>query len=51
MASQLRQLASERTSKQKGKRLRQHDDDDTDGATSESPALAEIDTACAEHGV
>ena len=50
-ASQLRQLASERTSEQKGKRRRQHDDDDPDGATSESPALAEIDTACAEHDV
>ena len=50
-ASQLRQLASERTSEQKGKRRRQRDDDDPDGATSESPALAETDTACAEHVV
>ena len=47
----MRQLASERTSEQKGKRRRQHDDDDPDGVTSESPALAEIDTACADHDV
>ena len=51
-ASQLRQqLASERTSEQTGKRRRQHDDDDPDDATSESPAVAETNTACAEHGV
>ena len=49
-ASQLRQLASERTSEQKGKRRRQHDDGGTDGATSESPGLAVIDSACADHG-
>ena len=49
-ASQLRRLASERTIKQQGKRRRQHDDDDPDGAMSETPALAEIDLACANHG-
>ena len=48
-ASQLRRLASVRTTEQKGKRRQQHDDDDPDGATSESPALAEIDSACADH--
>ena len=35
--------------KGKGKRHRQHDDDDPDGATSESPALTDIDSACADH--
>ena len=49
--AQLRRLAKERTSEQKGKRRRQHDDDDPDGSTSESPALTEIDTACADHDV
>ena len=48
-ARQLRRLAKERIYKQKDKRRRQHHDDDPDGATSESPALAEIDTACADH--
>ena len=48
-ASQLRRLASERITEQKGKRRRQHGNDDPDGATSESPALAEIDSACADH--
>ena len=48
-ASQLRRQALERTNEQKGKRRRQHDDDDPDGATSESPTLAEIDSACADH--
>ena len=48
-ASQLRRLASERAIEQKGKRRLQHDDDDPDGATSESPALAEIDSACADY--
>ena len=47
-ASQLRRLASERTTEQKGVRRRQHDDDDPDGATSESLALSEIDSACAD---
>ena len=31
-----------------GRGRRQHDDDDPDGATSESPALAELDFACAD---
>jgi len=35
----------------KGKRRQQHDDDDPDGATSESLALAKTGTACAEHDV
>ena len=48
-ASQFGRLASERTSEQKGKRRQQHDDDDPDGATSESQALAEIDSACVDH--
>ena len=48
-ASQLRRLASERTTEQKGKRRRQHGGYDPDGATSESPALSEIDSACADH--
>ena len=48
-ASQLRRLASERTTEQKVKRRRQHDDDDPDGATCESLALAEINSACADH--
>ena len=48
-ASQLRRLASERTIEQKGKRHRQHGDGDPDGATSESLALAETDSACADH--
>ena len=48
-ASQLRRQTLERTTEQKGKRRHQHDDDDPDGATSESPALIEIDSACADH--
>ena len=47
--SQLRRQALECTTEQKSKRRRQHDDDDLDGATSESPALTEIDSACADH--
>ena len=50
-ASQLRRLASERIIEQKDKQRRQHDDADPDGATSESPALTDIDTACADHDV
>ena len=49
-ASTLRRLASERTTEQKGKRRRQRDNDNPDGVTSESPALAEIDSACVDHG-
>ena len=48
-ASQLRRLAKERTAKQKDTRRRQNDGDDPDGATSESPALTAIDTACIDH--
>jgi len=48
-ASQLRGQALERTTEQKSKRRRQHDNDDLDGATSESPTLTEIDSACADH--
>ena len=48
-ASQLRRLASERTAKRKDMRRRLNDDNDPDGATSESPALTAIDTACADH--
>ena len=45
----MRRQALERTTEQKGKRRRQHDDDDPDGATGEFPALADIDSACADH--
>ena len=45
----MRRLASKRTTEQKGKRSRQHGVDDPDGATSEPPALSEIDFAYADH--
>ena len=47
-ASQLRRLAYGRTAKRSDTRHRVHDDDDPDGATSESPTLTAIDTACAD---
>ena len=46
---QLRRQAPERTTEQQSKRYHQCDDDDPDGATSESPTLTDTDPACADH--
>ena len=48
LASCVRRLACGRIPKRKDTRHRANDDDDSDGATSESPALTAIDTACAD---